>query len=383
MLLLIRRIFFAIIYHILHFLSGFIRRDEKVIVFGSYGIFNDNSRYLYEEMTSDDKYRSIWISRNKKSVEMAKKSGGEAYFCYSIKGIYYCLIAKTYIYSAYVTDINYFTSKGATLVNLWHGVPIKRIEFDIMEGPLYSVFSNANFLQKFLNPRVHNVKQYVLSPSDFVSNYCIKSAFRVEESNILTAPYPRVVNLMKCDALDNDERFTFLYTPTWRDDEQDFLGESEINFRLLNDFLVEKNARLLIKFHPNTSLSLDLNEFESIFLVDSKTDSNVLLKTADCLITDYSSIFFDYLALDKPIIFFAFDLKRYMENRDLYINIFNENAPGEVCVNFTELMEVLDCTINLPLVSSVANEMKEKFWGDLRLNNQKLITDISLIKNRI
>lgn len=326
--------------YLLYFFSGYMVRDKNIWVFGSFGLYNDNSRYLYEYVGLEGGGRCIWISRNRRSVEIAVANGCEAYYAWSLKGIYYCLKAKVYVYSAYVSDINFFTSKNAILVNLWHGIPLKKIEFDINTKPLVDLFKNATSLNKFIRPALHVKPCLLLSPSKYVADYSFKSAFRVDDDRIIIHSYPRVIYLKKCEPISElrfNNKFVFLYAPTWRDNGENILLNAKVNLKELDLFLEENDSVMIFKFHPNTKIDFSLSEIKNIRICDNLEDPCRVMKSADCLITDYSSIYFDYLFLNRPIIFFSFDKEQYLENREMYFN-YDDVTPGEHCNSFSDLL---------------------------------------------
>ncbi|WP_341517168.1 CDP-glycerol glycerophosphotransferase family protein [Citrobacter gillenii] len=312
------------------------KRDGSIWVFGGYGGFTDNTRYLYESVNQHDDIRCIWISDKRKLVDFIRSKGYEAYTKNSIKGLYFCFKAKVYIYSNYVSTINFYTSAGAVLVNLWHGTPLKKIEYDIQKLPLYSYFKGANFFIKLLMPEKHVKCSLILSPSSFVYEYSFKTAFRVFDPRcVIIADPPRISNLIekynkKITATDPSEgkvSKVFLYAPTWRDDRSDFISASGMDFDELDSFLLLNNALLYIRLHPNTNLCIDISKLNNIVIVDCHQPVEDNLLNSDFLITDYSSIYFDYLYLNKPIIFFPFDLYEYTASRDLYLK-YEDVTPG-------------------------------------------------------
>ncbi|MEG9379950.1 CDP-glycerol glycerophosphotransferase family protein [Vibrio cholerae] len=330
---------------IAYILSFLVFRNDRIWVFGSFGVFNDNSRYLYEYINTNHKnIRSIWISSNRESVLRASEIG-EAYYLFSLKGIFYSLIAKVYIYSAYVSDICWFASGGAIKVNLWHGIPLKKIEHDIKTKPLSNIYENK-ILNRIKYPHAHIKHDIVLSPSSFVTEYSFLSAFRVVENNIVTATYPRVLKLNDIlSSKKQTEKFQFLYAPTWRDSGYDFIVESGIDFEAINELMYKLNAKLKLKLHSATKLEVNLTNYENLMLVGNQEDPQELLAHTDCLITDYSSIYFDYLFVDKPIIFFSFDKNAYFKNREFYFE-YEEYTPGTVANSFEELIVSMEQAIN-------------------------------------
>lgn len=331
---------------IVYYFSGWVPRNNKIWAFGSFGVFNDNSKYLFLNCQDRDEIKPVWISRNKKSVDLAREYG-LSYYYLSPMGIYYSLKSGVYIYSSYLSDINYYTSKGCCKVNLWHGIPLKKIEFDINSLPLVSTFKKAGRLKKFVYAAQHEKPDLVLSPSEYVSDYSFVSAFRVNKKDIIHARYPRVTELIECPPmiLDRGYQKIFLYAPTWRDNGKDFINESGINFSTLDELLQSNNSLLLLKLHPSTKIKFNSSVFGNIKIVDNQIDPITVMKTADCLITDYSSIYFDYLYLNRPIIFFCFDLAPYMNNREMYFE-YNEVTPGLIASDANMLYQCLDEIIN-------------------------------------
>ncbi|WP_284960287.1 CDP-glycerol glycerophosphotransferase family protein [Citrobacter portucalensis] len=331
--------------YLLYFCSFLIKRDDNLWVFGSYGDYNDNSRYLYDFLRNDESYniRCVWISSRKKSVLMAMENGGEAYYTWSLKGIYYALIAKVFVFSSYISDINMFASGGAILVNLWHGIPLKKIEFDIDTGPLAKVFKRANLLTRIRYPAQHRKLDFVLAPSQYIAEYSFISAFRLRGmQDIIISSYPRVEDLLRkasCEKLEK-KNFSFLYAPTWRDTDDDFFSVAGIDLNILNQSLIEMDAIFFLKFHANTKISIDVEVFSNIFIIDNKQDPNEILSQADCLITDYSSIYFDYSYLDRDVIFYPFDLLSFTRNREMYIT-YDEYAVGPKAMSFDELISMM------------------------------------------
>lgn len=321
-------------------------RNNKVWAFGSFGVFNDNSKYLFLYCQNVNGIKPVWISRNKESVKLARKHG-LSYYYLSPMGIYYSFKAGVYIYSSYLSDINYYTSKGCCRVNLWHGIPLKKIEFDINSLPLVSIFKKASRLKRFIYAAQHARPDLVLSPSEYVSDYSFSSAFRINKKNIIHARYPRVTELIECSPMmfDREYQKIFLYAPTWRDNGKDFINESGIDFSILDEWLQTNNSLLLLKLHPSTKIKFNFSLFNNIKIVDNQIDPITVMKTADCLITDYSSIYFDYLYLNRPIIFFCFDLDFYMKNREMYFEYYDV-TPGLISPDLNSLYQCLDNIIN-------------------------------------
>lgn len=362
--------------YLLYFFSGFSKRNSHIWVFGSFGTYNDNSKYLFEYINNNEPTISaIWISKSLASVTLARLNGYRAYSTWSFWGLYYSLRAKAYIYSAYVSDINFFTSKNALKINLWHGIPLKKIEFDIKSKPLSDIFTDASLWVKYRRPAQHVRPNLLLATSQYVADYSFKSAFQVKEKNMIISTYPRVIDLCKRNKLrKNNENFTFLYAPTWRDSGGDFITASQINFSVLNEFLNKNNAVLILKFHPATHIDFSPSTYSQIRLADKNDDPNDLMIESDCLITDYSSIYFDYICQNKPVLFFPFDKEEYLSQREMYMN-YDENTPGRKANNFEQLVENMKLTLSSKEETQQLRENTINKYSPIDLQSNRTITN--------
>ncbi len=116
-------------------LSYLIPRSKRKWVLGYKVGFTDNVKYLYRYLYKYEKtVIPIWISSNKSEILLLREKGINAYYRWSLYGLYHCLTSYYYIFSSHLSDINYWTSGGCFAVNLWHGVGIKKIEFATTVG---------------------------------------------------------------------------------------------------------------------------------------------------------------------------------------------------------------------------------------------------------
>lgn len=345
-----------------YWLSFFMPRNKKIWLFGStFGRrFADNPRYLYLYVSQHKEelgIQPIWISHDRDIVEFLNQNGYEAYDYHSLKGIWYALRGKIYLFDNYSKDINFWQSGGAIKVNLWHGIPLKKIQAD----NIFDKFRHPkNFWEKLRNfPRNLSDEKpdhYVLTTSKFMRPI-FSSAFRT--NNILISGYPRndsmlsknLVNLytdleqrllqrIKKKVREENLRMLY-YMPTFRDSEKKFF--EVVKLEKLNVFLQSNQLLLCIKLHPKSRLRKKFEELESqnIIVIDADTDPYVFIKDSLLLITDYSSIYFDYLLSGKPIVFFDYDLAEYLHDaREMYFD-YEEYTPGRKAAAFDELQKAI------------------------------------------
>lgn len=136
----------------------------------------------------------------------------------------------------------------------------------------------------------------------------------------------------------------FFYVPTFRDTQKDISGW--LKSRNLHNFLHENNIVLVCKLHPFDKNSLDSDLVEDFYKMASDSDIYAVLKYSDALITDYSSIYFDYLLLDKPILYYVPDLEEYQEKCRGFYRPYEELTAGIKTYNEDELINAMQNVVN-------------------------------------
>ncbi|ABZ76070.1 CDP-glycerol:poly(glycerophosphate) glycerophosphotransferase [Shewanella halifaxensis HAW-EB4] len=185
----------AISRKLIFMLSALMPRSENKALFGSYKEgFCDNSKYLYLHWQQTEFIRCIWISGNRDVIKQLQSQNREVYYRWSMKGIFHALTAKYYFYNSYIGDINQWLANGAQKINLWHGLPMKKIEFDINTGPMAQVFNPKGKLatckQWLFAHQQHITPDLMLSPSELIDTL-FSSAFKLDSSQLLRATNPR------------------------------------------------------------------------------------------------------------------------------------------------------------------------------------------------
>lgn len=378
----------------LYLLSFLCFRDSNKWVVGSENGFVGNCKFflLDENIKSIDK-EIYWISSSKKDLERIRKAYSKVYYRWSLKGVYHSLTAKVYIYSHYPSDINFWTSGGAKTVNLWHGVGIKNIEFKTSVGNAGRIFNEKNILTRIYLPHLFRRPDLMLSTSPMMTKH-FSECFRIAEQNCVEDMYPRCKPFFWSpaklrmfiykyedssvkDLFENIQNYalTYLYMPTWREDRSDFITNSGIDFDILNRVLQEKCALFLLKLHPATNLSIDISVYSNILIVDKNIDIYSVLPITDILITDYSSIYYDYILMKKKgVLLFPFDYSNYIsQDRDLAFD-FDIYTPGNRAYTFEELLKFIE-NDNSSLFEK-REWIIEQFWGDTATSvNRDILID--------
>lgn len=369
----------------LYYISKIVPKRKKLWVFGSSRglMFKDNSKYLFLFLQKYYKkdIKSIWISKNKSLISELRNNKYPVFHKWSLKGIYYTLRAKVIIQSHGEGDVNLYLASGIR-VNLWHGAPLKKIGFKNLNSDnfIYRVYYSKGWRRIFYKltwPSIFRKIDYLLATSDFYKKI-FSEDFEIEERKIIVDGYPRndiLFESVEGMEIDVDQRLLerirsekrkgktiLMYMPTFRDSAK-LLLEDIFDFPLLNKRLSELNFYLVLKIHSSTMKAGEDKTSEHIGLCKSQSDSQPILSETDVLITDYSSVYFDFLLLNKPIIFYAYDLDDYLlKERKMYFN-YEDITPGKIVKTFSELLEALqEISNNEYNYSQELEELKEKIF---------------------
>jgi CDP-glycerol glycerophosphotransferase (TagB/SpsB family) len=244
---------------------------------------------------------------------------------------------------------------GQILVQCWHGTPLKKIGLDIQSDGNKKV-SKASLRASYSSES--RLIDFFISPSPYASK-CFRSGFGLKSDQILEVGYPRndelllrssdkqlIERIKKSFDIPSDKT-VILYAPTWRDDSFSPHSATHV-FRnpLLEEGFINKfgeDCYFLYRTHYFT----DPNDAPSRFIDVSKYNNiNNLFLISDLLITDYSSVFFDYALLDKPILFFMYDREEYESNiRGVYFS--DDNCfPGTISTCLGDLAGRINEALN-------------------------------------
>lgn len=310
--------------------------------------FFDNSKYFFLYLVHNTDEKVYWLSSSEKEIRMLKNMGLPVVYFPSLKGIWLVLRAKFSFHHYGPDQIDHILQRGSVQLDFWHGTPLKKIRYDIIEKPV----EKHNLYLDIMNK---GGIEYIFSTSDYLSGKVLKSAFGASQDNFLNFGYPRmdVMGLSCEDNLTFCKRYSpellkyiemaerhekvFLYMPTFRDDNPEYFEKADINFKEISRLLKKVNGIFFLKLHPLTKYST-IQDYGNIVQISNDVDIYPFLRYTDFLITDYSSIFFDYLLLDKEIIFIPYDYENYVSNRELYFN-YDEITPGVKYYSFDEFID--------------------------------------------
>lgn len=331
--------------------------NENIWVFTSHdgGTFAENAKYQYLYSSRQPGVRAIWISTDREVVDELTKRGYEAYSYRSLRGKYFAFRSGFMFFTHNARAFIPYSGNSVTL-QLWHGNMLKRMgqdtrDTDSLPVRLYHLLYGRGW-------------DYFLVTSSSYPSENAKSAYGLEDDDLLVAGYPRTDvfyrdvegSMIGVDTSVEDQfarlsssRSLICYLPTWNSgrDEKTRFSESQLDLAAIDDRLEELEAILLIKQHPYTRSPIDDSPYENIVSIQESIDVYPLLEYTDALITDYSSVYFDYLLLDNPLIFYPYDLDRYTTRRGLYFR-YDEITPGPKANRPAQLPTAIASSIEQP-----------------------------------
>ena len=359
----INKLFFGIIFYPLFIMSKLIPKSNNVWIFGAwYGNkYSDNTSYLFEYIHKEKlSVKAIWLSNNNEIISHLRSMGYRAFNKKSIYGFWYGSRAGATFINCGYDDVNKYCIRGSLIIQLWHGIPLKKIKNDdiinenYQRPPIITLIRNIILkLLPFLNERY----DLIISAGSKVTDR-FESAFNINRSNIVETGYPRMdIILSEKSAYYKNQLYNyhddtiekiFLYAPTHRGEGTGKHDMSlHLNFEKFNRFLQKYKSVMLIKMHyyELDKISFNFaNEHSHIHLLKNQetNDINRILHYIDVLITDYSSVFYDFLVLNRPILFAPFDLDEYQQiDRELYED-YTSATPGPICQNWKEIQIQLE-----------------------------------------
>ncbi|MGB4658989.1 MAG: CDP-glycerol glycerophosphotransferase family protein [Mobilitalea sp.] len=321
--------------------------------------YSDSPKYIYEYLNKNypGKYRFIWVVNQKTKIPYHPTKVKR----FSIRYCYFLARCKYDVFN--VRQPEWMRKReGNVFLETWHGTPLKKLVFDQEEVMGASPLYKAQFYKQ------SRIWDYLIAANHFSSD-AFKSAFLFDKE-MLEFGYPR--NDILHDA-NKDEiaagikkklnipagKKTILYAPTWRDDE--YYGRGQYKFALqLNLHMLKKELGdeyvVLLRTHYFIADALDVTGLEDFaYNVSKYDDISELYLISDLLITDYSSVFFDFANLKRPILFYTYDLDKYRDMlRGFYMDIETE-VPGPLLFTNEEVIEAIRN------IDDITEQYKEKY----------------------
>ncbi len=336
------------------------KTDDRLVYFQTFSGrgYSDSPKAMYEYMMKAPEYRDfsfVWSFKEPEKYDFLANERTRIVKFRTREDNIALRTAKYWISNYRMLDHQY-PRRDQIYVQCWHGTPLKKLGYDLTESD-----NSMNSLAEIHSKYRTDAKKfsYLLSPSPFTTekfasawnlvrtgqmNKIIEEGYPRNDRLSLTTEEERIVLRQK---LGVEGRKCILYAPTWRDNQhtsgEGYTYKTEVDFDRLKKELGDEYV-ILFRAHYLVANSFDFDRYgDFVRDVSGYSDINDLYIAADILITDYSSVFFDYSILRKPVIFFMYDLEQYKnELRGFYISL--DELPGEIVQNEADLIKAVKDT---------------------------------------
>lgn len=317
--------------------------DEHLIFYSAHqgaGMLCSPYALFKELMSSDefDRYQHVWqINDPKERALLAREYGHLPNLRFVGKnsaGYFDAITSAKYVINNTTMPFYYTKKPGQVYVNTWHGIPLKTLGYDVPDGK----YTTRNMTRNFL------MADYIISPCPFTTDM-FRHSYKLEglyAGKMTECGYPRNDLVLHADraavldklsargtAIDPDKQ-VILYAPTWKGTSFDRADKDIARYDEFCDYLSEhidmSRYQILIKPHPMVYKLLSEEEKNSGKYISQSVDTDELMAVTDILVSDYSSIFFDFLLTGRPVFFYIPDVDSYREYRGVYFGL--EELPG-------------------------------------------------------
>lgn len=328
--------------------------QEGLVLFESFNgkLPSDNPYAIYQELVKQTDNKHLYWGIKKVHIKEARVQFPDLNLVprFSIKWLWLTTRANFWVFNSRMP--NWLKkNKNTSYIQTWHGTPLKKLGADIQE-----VAMPGTDTEKYRNNFIFEASRwdYLIAPNQY-SEDIFKRAFQFKNT-FLEIGYPRNDELvnnksnrelkdeLKEKIVGKKSGRVILYAPTWRDDY--FIKKGSYKFFMPFDLekiitCLDKEDTFIIRPHYLVGDSINIKGYENQVKVCVDENINELYLISDLLITDYSSVMFDYAILQRPMLFYPYDMVHYKEKlRGFYLD-YNE-VPGPIAESEEKLYEFID-----------------------------------------
>ena len=341
------------VYYILFLMVGKLPVKKNRVIFESFlgKQYSDNPRAIYEYLLKEFPNMELIWSIDKNYKHVFTNGNLQIINRLSFKWIYYMATAEYWVTNS---RLPLWIPKPlhTKYIQTWHGTPLKKLGVDI-ENVHMPGTNTHKYKKSFLLEA--SKWDYLISPNAY-SSEIFKRAFGFKKT-IIESGYPRndilingnnpttISKIKHLYRLPSNKK-VIMYAPTWRDNQYHDIGKYRFDLQLdlnkMKKYLGEEYV-ILLRLHYLVAENVNLEGFQDfVYDCSHHQDIRELYLISDILITDYSSVFFDYAILKRPMIFFAYDIEEYRDNlRGFYFD-FESKVPGPIVKTTDELIDEIN-----------------------------------------
>lgn len=345
--------------------SLLVPRSAARWVFGCGSGVGEGSLQLIELARAENPRLSVtWLARNTRDLDAAAALGIPAVLGSSARGLWLTLRAQVIVVTHGFGDVNRYGIRGGFVVQLWHGIPLKLIHLDSPATLRSAILPKSNAMRRLLRRMYRRAASAIrlIPAASEVSAARLRTAFGLPAERVVVTGDPRDDVLLRGTETERiaaarhtlhqllplaalpDSRVV-LYAPTWREGDPDPALPTEAQWERIGAYLMATDSVLLIRPHPlgvgDYGRGTALSDRIQLLTQELRADVTALLPAVDVLITDYSSIAFDFALTGGMIAFLAPDQAAYTASRGLY-RPYSEFSGGSEVTSWDALLDLLE-----------------------------------------
>jgi CDP-glycerol glycerophosphotransferase len=350
--------------------SLLVPRRRDLWVFGSGPGVGEGALALYRVAERENPGRRLlWLARDESDLATAARLSIPAVLKSSRQGLWATLRARVIVVTHGFGDANRYGTTGGFVVQLWHGIPLKRINLDSAETLRTRLLPDSALLRRMLRLMYRRAARSIdiLPAASEVSAGRLRTAFELPDGRVVVTGDPRDDVLLRGEDWErsataralvferlgiapSDSRM-LLYAPTWRDGGADPGIPTDEEWRRIAALLEKTDSILLVRPHPHGvgdyAAGPAVSERVRMFGSRQCTDVTPALPAVDMLITDYSSIAYDFALTGRPIVFLAPDVESYTASRGLYV-AYSTFSGGSETSSWSEALDLIERADSAP-----------------------------------
>jgi len=379
--------------------SRFHRRDARLWVFGDQHSFEGNSHYLFLWVAHHQtEIEAVWITADPSVADEIMRAGLRAEVSGTPSARRVLQRAGVYIYNSRVGAIGATASNGALLVNLWHGSGLKKIASHNERNVLHDLRTKGRskgWRAKYAAIRQATRAVFVSTSPAIAARF--SEAYDVPLADCPIVGTPRLDgtvdermrawskafgNYSEFETARNNNREIYVYMPTFREGQRDFLAEALPDPDQLSAVLQARSAVMFLKLHPKDKLRQALLHSDwggsngRILPWPGNAIFYNVLHEIDCLVTDYSSVMFDFIATRSAgLLLYPFDMGRYVDERGFYFP-YDESVAGQRVDTFADLCDAIATGRALTEIGpSRLARVRKRVWEGSKLPASEAVCD--------
>ncbi len=346
-------------------LSLLVPRTGGHWVFGSGIGVGEGALALYREVErTDPATRLVWLARDENDVRMAAGAGMPVVLARSWRGLWLTLRARVIVVTHGFGDVNRYGIRGGFVVQLWHGIPLKLIHLDSPATIRSPVLPNSPVVRRMLRRMYRRAAGGIrlLPAASEVAAARLRTAFGLPTDRVVVTGDPRDDVLLLGNPEERAARAraalgialgrdipsasrVLLYAPTWRDGQADPCVPGSRQWDRIAGYLERTDSLLIVRPHPlgvgDYAGGAERSPRIRLLGAELQNDITPLLPAAQLLVTDYSSVAFDFALTGGGILFLAPDVEAYSRSRGLY-EPYEQFSGGSHVTSWDALLDLLE-----------------------------------------